>query len=591
MSEKNAFRKQPWIDALFQEAKTARERLQINSPEDLADALIGFIPLLNSNPTLASLFVADIDSFMEDMGIELNDEMRGHLKGNVSLYKYNDPKMYEAIKSGKRLSGLKNLRLSPSKKLLRKANIVKQIRALKEGKKVISSATRTLPQNIVNRSTSRAPDASVLFSTTRGWTVILQIAQAYMSDLFEDIMETQYNSAALAALLTGEREFDGIAEPWHQYDFWFLLPMHLRFTVEYINIENEPSMSLQGTGPRHVNVTFKINGELTVDGSNGPQTTAFTGTATQEGTIVRREPERDYILDFQSAWPLVVLEGDDPGILPELVALGILDYFRREIPTMPLFSLPDTPPFIFFESSDLVSVDGAGNQNALTWAYGTGPNRVNPFDRYIILPGNNMTIGNAASAIQFRIREGLPEVPLISEDDENLMIRSIDVELRDGHIEVTGRGVYHTCWCYPDVDFDYSVKIRLSIDDDGNLVGTVDDPEVDLSGWLYFLHALIVGAIGFIIAGPGGLAVGAGLGAIGTAIAESMFGSDVADAIEDQLNIDMNVEQQLNDGLSSLAQASAGWIAITAQIRTVQITPNGLFFHGNLTTDAVLSTR
>ena len=215
---------------------------------------------------------------------------------------------------------------------------------------------------------------------------------------------------------------------------------------------------------------------------------------------------------------------------------------------------------------------------------------MNPFDRYIILPGNNMTIGNAASAIQFRIREGLPEVPLISEDDENLMIRSIDVELRDGHIEVTGRGVYHTCWCYPDVDFDYSVKIRLSIDDDGNLVGTVDDPEVDLSGWLYFLHALIVGAIGFIIAGPGGLAVGAGLGAIGTAIAESMFGSDVADAIEDQLNIDMNVEQQLNDGLSSLAQASAGWIAITAQIRTVQITPNGLFFHGNLTTDAVLST-
>ena len=140
---------------------------------------------------------------------------------------------------------------------------------------------------------------------------------------------------------------------------------------------------------------------------------------------------------------------------------------------------------------------------------------------------------------------------------DNVIIKTVDIELRNEHIEITGSGKKEiNCW--PDIDFDYTVSIGLEIKNDGTLGHRIIDMDVDATAWWIVLAEFMLPLIGSIIVG----------------ILESIAGEHAEDAINKSLKINENIADKFSNIPSPFP--------ITAKFHQVQISQNGVFFHGNL---------
>src|SRR5262245_12083123 len=66
------------------------ELRRIETEADWANTLATFLPLLNSDPNLAIMFVSNPYGFCEDLSIELGEMLRDHLERRVAMFKYCD---------------------------------------------------------------------------------------------------------------------------------------------------------------------------------------------------------------------------------------------------------------------------------------------------------------------------------------------------------------------------------------------------------------------------------------------------------------------------------------------------------------------
>lgn len=580
-----------------------KEIRRLETQADWANTFSLFLPLLNSAPNLAIMFLSDPYALCEDLEIDVSKELRTNLDNSEPIMKYIDPELYSKLKQGSRIPGLREVKFVPNRFLKKQVSLEEIKKKIQFDNPTFNSkqSPLRLPVKKKSGSTFSGTNSSLFFNSPfapvpvmRGWTVVMQITEDYISDLFEKILETQFNIALIIAVFSGDNDFANLAEPWHSYSAWLGFTFAVDFTIEFVE-SDEPGLTIEAVDSDEVAARLKIKGHIMIE----DQVANFEGVATQKGRIIRDEDQRSYYVDFTRESPEVSIEGNNDEILEILAAFAVYDYFNKEVPTLQLFTLPDDPPFLFFEQSGLNSVDSIGPFNALTWTFGDSTQRVDPYDRFIVRPGHNLTIGQSTAAMQFIIRRDLPELPLVSEQDPNITIKSIDIELRGGpwsvgningigYVEVTGNGRYRTGDCYPDVDFSYSIHVGLRIDNNGDLQEVIISSGINLPAWMYIVHGLILAAIGLAAGGPIGGVVGGTVGLVGTAVAEGILGSEVANNIGNSFEIETNIEQQLNDSFAALNESTAGFITLGAEVREVEINPNGVFFHGNLTTEAVL---
>jgi hypothetical protein len=111
------------------------------------------------------------------------------------------------------------------------------------------------------------------------------------------------------------------------------------------------------------------------------------------------------------------------------------------------------------------------------------------------------------------------------------------------------------------VSFTYTVQIKLKLDSRGNLTSEIEDSQLHLPFWLFFLSYLIAGLPGLITL------------------------SVVKTAVKKDVNTGLGDQVSLNEDLSDLFTASISGLAMNARFDQIETNTTGVFISGDLEID------
>jgi hypothetical protein len=186
----------------------------------------------------------------------------------------------------------------------------------------------------------------------------------------------------------------------------------------------------------------------------------------------------------------------------------------------------------------------------------------------LLLPGYDYALAISSDLINQQITEEINEkfgsLPARLESDNSMILRSIDISLGNGHINVSGR-VTKEIDCWPDADIDFSGSVRLRVNRAGELEAYDDDIDVDLPWWIHFLHFLLP-IIGSIIVG------------VLYDVVKDMIG-EVLTSESSDIFADMTLfAETIPQTSGRVSQAPS----ITTHTRSVNVRSDGLILYGNI---------
>jgi hypothetical protein len=576
-------------DYLFDELLPRRKAAltKINTEADLAKVAAWLVPLLNADPRLGMMFLADTESFCRDFGFELGPTIQKHLRENAIFYKQRDPKLYQALKNGEKIeTGITGLRfrLSPELQKLVPAASLKDLQQAIEDRKLALDPTLAArffaPPPAARRKQGGigivAPGSTMQALTTGGWNVVVQIQESFYQDMYTLYFEAM--NALYFVMLVGE-VFGSTTpaetvnpDPNHEMLTWFFRWIRVRFRIPAPPV---PLFVLDGGAPLHPSLSGTMRFDFTIEGriesGDSPDDfdllTPFTATVSHWGRIgghsngqpLNSAMENYYGATMNGGTSVTLASGPDSS-KEIFIGAAVDDYFAKELPEILILPSPHIPPFITFDQSAMhVVEDSATDRQAITLLFGQPGGPAEVFTEMLTPTGRNITLGLHRGAATQMIEQKLPDLP-ITEDTTH--IERLDINLRDGYIEVSGDGFVELGW-YFGIDFDFTSRVTLAIDNKGNLTAHVSQTEVS-STWAN-VHAVLVG-----ISSPAGPIIGA----IGWALFNFVAGGFVGGEVQNQLNVNQNFNEQFSFQL--------GVGNIDADFRDVEITRNGIFIHGSL---------
>jgi hypothetical protein len=569
MSKKNTSR---LIDKFLDLSKGERAEQpfsHLKKRKDLPEFMPLLIRVLNSSPELGLQFLADPLRFFDDLGIMLSDQIREHFIKIMPSAKKPDRAAYDKVKGGAfKLGHLKSISFDlppPIVKLLPKLSL-----AQKDERKLdpadYSNRVKTLiPYGGLKPSVGLFGGAAVPMSLdTGGWDIVMEIKHSFLKELWDLYFYNQFAAAILLKAFSGEEE-SALIEPWHEFEGWFLVYFRFRF---HFDTNDPPEFSLQTGSSSLVKLILRINGtlETRVSASDDwSEPDNFTATVEkfaqpfpkEVGQFAGQTLEDYWAIDLtaNSEMTVNVEEYPDDDFFRSLLGLAVDNYFQTEIPELPVTPpIESNPPSLHFDFSQVYNID-----NALAIVFGSPVGTPPPT---IIKDSNNFALGNSSAQMHHQIRSKFPSLPYWDEDHK-VEVKQLGLDLWDGHISLSGSGTYHTGSCSPNVHFNFSVKMYLRIDEHGNLHTEAEEPDVNVSiGVLDTILNALFPLIGLI------------LNSIIEAIVEYLFTEEVGDNINQYLNIAMNVEDMFSH--------SFGPVTLDVDIPEVEVTRNGVFFHGNM---------
>jgi hypothetical protein len=572
---------------LSKEERVKQAFSHLKSRKDLPALIPLLTKLLNSDRQLGLLFLTDPLQFFKDMDIKLTPGIKKHFLKVMTIAQKSDRKAYNEIKAGKgRLGYIKSIsfELPP--------NIVEQVPKYhppslpQKGVAEIDFSDRMrflVPDHGLRPVTAGPRPPVPLLLDTGGWDIAAEIHESFLRDLWHRYFYSQFALAILARL--GGIEESELVEPWHDFYSWFLVFLHLHLSFEVKESSAPPipiEFSLGTESSDLIKIILRINCELRVRSTpSEPWSTPDHFTAVveksvqpfrkEQGVFAGQTLENYYAVDLTAGDMMVnVVEYPDDVLIRTLVEAAVNDFIRTEIPELPVTPpLSDNPPFMVYGRSQVYNIDSHNDRDALAIVFGQ---TYTPLQNYLIKNGNNFGLGMSSAVMHYLIRSQIPPVPIWNEE-KNVETKKIEVELRDSYIYTYGNGTYHTGACLPNVNFDYGVKIRLSIDNEGNLVANADEPDVNISAW--WLKLILYAALGPL--------VGIVADIIIRSIIESLVGQRAGEEIEQYLDISINVQNMFS--------GTFGPVALTASIPEVAVTRNGIFFDGNLSITETYRSR
>ncbi|MBZ0320745.1 MAG: hypothetical protein K8L91_30305 [Anaerolineae bacterium] len=583
------------FDELLPQLKKAGNKTllkKINTEADLGRVAAWLIPLLEADQRLGLMFLADTEAFCKDMGLELGPTIQKHLRENVIFFKQRDPKLYQALKEGKKVDiGISGLRFRPSPQLQKQIPTVgtKALqKAIKDKNLNLDPAVaaRFFAPRPPRRNAGKRPGISVGrpgqltqgLLTTGGWNVVIQIEESFFLDMYTlyfEAMNALYFFMLLGQAFGGTPAETVNPDPNHEMITWFFRWIRVRFTMQAPPV---PIFVLDNGAPSSPNDTNTMRFDFTISGTieSGDSSTSFdtstpfTAQISHRGIIGAREDGQPLNIAMQNYYGAAMLGetfvtlDSGPDTVKEMLIVGaVYDYFQEELPEILLLPVPHTPPFITFDQSAVFVVDEQpANRQAVTLLFGQPGGPLEVFTEMLIPANRTITLGLHRGAATQQMEQNLPDLPLV---DGGTRIERLDINLRDGYIEISGDGTADTCWCYPSVDFDFTSRVTLSIDGDGNLVANVT--ETDVSSTFANVHAMLA----VILLGPKGIVVAA----IGLALFHWIAGDMIGGEVQNQLNVSQNFNEQFS--------REFGIGRIVATFNEVEITRNGIFIHGDMT--------
>jgi hypothetical protein len=534
----------------------------VETEDELARFLVKLTSVLNKSTRLGAQFMTDPVGFCENAGIKMGALARDALRSIGSL---RAPKIRYPTERADAPPVIRRLtfRVKPEVAARAKRSALKPHRMKGiEQEHVLELEPPPEPR----RPRKTQHRAALSAPTTDGWDVALQLRETLYRDFFRLHFFTQFYLWPLNP--------DAMSEPTFTYNGSFFAPFRIDLAFPQADgLYTTPRFKVQGAPPHSVDLELELDCTLRypADAENASQ---FRATVNKRGQI--RRGEQDFFVDFTgSAWDTmtVQIDADVDGAadvaLQYMVTVAAQRYFESEFPTLPLMPpFDDALPFMTFATSGMSSVDGSGGNNAVTLAFGLGPNAT--FDTYIIPANRNVTYGMSRGVCEFFILRNVPDLPATQ---DLVTINTADVTLRQGFIEITGDGSFDVPNLF-EVGFDYEMRLGLRVHGGGRVEQRVLLSDVDLPDWLQVLAVIVIGQIGFLALGPDG----ATLGLTALAVAEGLMGAIAADGIEPQeINIEETLEERLNFDLI-LGE-------LRTEVKEAEITPNGIFFHGEMHVD------
>lgn len=537
-----------------------RDRVGRNLPDriddetSLASAAVLLTPILNTSAELGHLFLTDPEAFCAELGLTLSPGMLEHLREKVSVHKYFDRKVYDRLKNGgaelQRTIPSLNFALSPKLESYAEPNLKSRLlrKSLPEDMLIPGYATQANLLGVAESLRKPVSPQSDAFGTTasglstRGWDVVIQIGDQFYNKAYQDLFVI---SLALQGLLNGHYEGAVL----------FFIPFSADWMIDTDNPATRPRVSIHG---QTVRIDFHLSGSCRVAGGNR---IPLSASVRQEGALVRQQngSSVQYMASFRNGATTATIEGVADPDTAAFLQLGVVqivsDYFRRRHPDFPLLAgVPFSPPFVDDRRSQGFLTPGP-NGGSVSVAYGESNDPIN--EMYITQERNTaLTISRAA--FNYMIESKLPDLPKVKDE---ISIDTMDVSLRDGHILVSGSGVVETCWCFPNIDFTYAVRVELSIDSCGRLVPRVAD--ADVSSTVGTVFAVLLSFITSSI-----------LPIIALVIAEGIFGSIVEEEAQKELKVDDRVTRLLNQTFL--------YDLVSPFFDQVVVTRNGVVIRGNL---------
>jgi hypothetical protein len=550
------------------------------------------------SPRLAAMFSADPHQTLHDMGIDLDENLSKRFEF-ANRHRKTNPDLYNELLDGKksvyvapisfRTSDLNEIALGRKKILEKLKNSKKgtklnqlemlyfQLESLKRLTPSIKGPyplTRRKRKQVGGRISSHNKNAPRLYESPQSWfttsttgdhDIVLQIKENFWSGMISTLIQDYWAYMALAILFGAEIPV-GSFLPSHTFQGRFFC-FDFRVIIS-LHFDNLPYLKLSDVNYAQAAMNFPCDVSLeTRSDSSEPWSTPylFSGTLSDCGNVNKKDSGSFLGQNLQRFFELDLINGRitledrtvDIDPLTELLTLAaaydMVHLTLQGVPVSP--ELFDDRPFIYYDEADWSTLQEplamfTGESLTITW----GPNTT-PFAASIVPQGYQMTLGLSRGVFSFYAERNLPDVPIVN---GSVHITTMNVEPRWGYIEVWGDGYAETCDCWPNESFTYYVQIGLDIDASGNLTSKVINSYVGLDGFSATLLQILAPFIGSIV----------------VSIAEGIFGEEAAQQVTNSLDMNMNINEMLS--------GESSFNPVQVSIKTARITPNGLFFDGNL---------
>ncbi len=394
-----------------------------------------------------------------------------------------------------------------------------------------------------------------------GWDVIVQLHASFFKRMYDLFFAAQ----SLADIFGGE---DDVVNTHYQIEGW-LLKLFL-FDVTINGGAGQRTFTVHPAQYETVGVrmamTLKISSRWTSD-DPWEVDDEFPVIVTRYGKVTKKEEVRLGGTDMEEVFAADLAAGfTEAEAQPEfplddtraaLLEVALDNYFRDEMPFLVVSNefVPDDP-FVTWARAACFTSYTLPDMNTVTLAFGDKAREDgtsgDPFRNYILHYGRNITIGLSDQALIYKVQESMPDTPF---EQDGVTVEAFTVALREGYLEVTAHGFKRVI---VKVNFTYSVQINLKLDSQGNLTSELDDTDLSLPFWLWFLSFLLLSLPGIII----------------LAITNALVKKGVDAGLGDQFS--------LNEDLSSLFTSSISGLPLTAQFDEIETNTTGVYISGDL---------
>jgi hypothetical protein len=521
------------------------------------------------SPNIAALFSLSPSKLAEGLGIKLPAPVLKEIN-NVKYGKIRSDVQFEKIMQGSQvLSNDSNLEIKSKYKTETKSisDIFKEVKE-KKGKvdeSLIIDSLIPLEKNIrvVSSGVSKNPLVTTKEKAAKkksytggmdGYDLVVQIK----SDFFDEAYRNAYLLAGLLTILGVLPANSQFPLPSIKYSTiaWFLVFCEIELIVDLSNL---PKLSVEETGytAADFSLDFKarIRAKSRSDDPWSDWSQYYRCSAKCRGNIiseVNTAGTSDTYIDLLNGDTEVTPQDQVDDLTLLFITVAAIRYFKSITPRLPLLTaLPSRNNFIYTGHWGAFALDPLPNLtlpllstlNTFNFAWGSS---YETYRHHLLTNNYNMAMGVSEPLFTFLSMRNRPDLPIVQ---DNVTVTDITFKLKQDYISVTGTGHYTTC-CSTE-SFNWGIRVKLSLDNEGKLKTEVVERSVDLTGWMSTVFQILLPFVGTIV----------------VAIIEAVA--------SDNIPVDQFI---VNDAIDIDFSVMSGNI----DFKEVKVSQNGVYFLGNV---------